>query len=134
MQSFTKILVAIKDINAGSMPALRKAAQLAKANGATLELFHALSETVLVEALDARRISLKEYEKQRLEVVLKRLQAIAKRVRKHDIEVECAAEWDYPPAEAIVRRALRTRADLIVADPIHDTAADQGWPHISKAA
>lgn len=25
-------------------------------------------------------------------------------------------------------------ADLIVADPIHDTAADQGWPHISKAA
>jgi hypothetical protein len=25
-------------------------------------------------------------------------------------------------------------ADLIVADPIHDTAADQGWPHVAKAA
>ncbi len=25
-------------------------------------------------------------------------------------------------------------ADLIVADPIHDTAADQGWPRVSKAA
>jgi hypothetical protein len=28
--------------------------------------------------------------------VLKRLQVIAKGLRKHDIEVTCAAEWDYP--------------------------------------
>lgn len=116
MPAFSRILVAIKDINASSMPAVRKAAQLAKANGASLELFHAISDTILVEALDARRISLKDYEKQRLEAVLKKLRAIAKRLRKHDIEVECWAEWDFPPAEAIVRRALRTRADLIVAE------------------
>ena len=74
MNPVKKILVAIKDIDAKSMPAVRKAAQLAKANGATLELFHALSDTVLVEALDARRISLKDYEAQRLGLVLKRLQ------------------------------------------------------------
>ncbi|MBU6378472.1 MAG: universal stress protein [Gammaproteobacteria bacterium] len=126
MHPVKKILVAIKDIDAKSMPAVRKAAQLAKANGATLELFHALSDTVLVEALDARRISLKDYEAQRLGLVLKRLQVIAKGLRKHDIEVTCAAEWDYPPAEAIVRRALRTAADLIVAER-HASRHVAGW-------
>lgn len=126
MQPIRKILVAIKDLDAKSMPALRKAAQLAIANGATLELFHALSDTVLIEALDARRISLKDYETQRLEETLKRLQSIAKGVRKHDVEVTCAAEWDYPPAEALVRRALRTRADLIVAER-HASRHVAGW-------
>ena len=126
MHPFKKILVGIKDIDARSSPAVRKAAQLAKANGATLELFHALSDTVLVEALDARRISLKDYEKQRLALVLKRLQVIAKGLRKHDIEVVCSAEWDYPPAEAIVRQALRTRADLIVAER-HASRHLAGW-------
>jgi universal stress protein E len=116
MQPIKKILVAIKDVDARSMPAVRKAAQLAKASKATLELFHALSDTVLVDALDARRISLKDYESERLAQTLKRLEAIAKGVRQHDIEVTCAAEWDFPPAESIVRRALRTKADLIVAE------------------
>jgi len=116
MQPIKKILVAIKDIDARSMPAVRKAAQLAKASQATLELFHALSDTVLVDALDARRLSLKDYEAQRLAKAMTRLEAIAKRIRAHDIEVTCAAEWDYPPAEAIVRRAMRTKADFIVAE------------------
>lgn len=116
MQPLKKILVAIKDIDARSMPAVRKAAQLAKASGATLELFHALSETVLIEALDARRISLKDYEEERLKKTMSRLETLAKAIRKHDIEVTCAAEWDYPASEAVVRRALRTRADLIVVE------------------
>lgn len=116
MAPLKKILVAIKDVNARSMPAVRKAAQLAKASGATLELYHALSDTVLVEALDARRMSLKEFEDERLAKVTSRLETLAKALRRHDIEVTVAAEWDYPAAEAIVRRALRTRAQLIVAE------------------
>ena len=126
MPTINKILVAIKDLDAKSMPAVRKAAQIAKAEGATLEIFHALSDTVLVEALDARRISLKEFEKQRLAATLKQLQKIARGIRKHDIEVVCGAEWDYPPAEAIVRRAMRTRADLIVAER-HAARHRAGW-------
>jgi universal stress protein E len=126
MQALRKILVAIKDIDARSFPAVRKAAQLAMAEGATLELFHAISDTVLVEALDARRISLKDYENERLGKVLKRLQAIAKTLRKHDIEVTCSAEWDYPPAESVIRRALRTQADLIVAER-HASRHRAGW-------
>lgn len=126
MPSYKTILVAIKDLDARTMPAVRKAAQLAKSQGATLELFHALSDTILVDALEAKRISLKDFEAERLAAALKRLETLAKRLRKHDIEVTCAAEWDYPPAEAIVRRAMRIKADLIVAER-HATRHVAGW-------
>jgi universal stress protein E len=121
-----RILVAIKDPAARTMPAVRKAAQLARASGATLELFHALSETVLVDALEARRQSLRDYEHERHAAVMKRLEAVARRIRRHGIEVTTAAEWDYPVAEAIVRRSLRTHADLIVAER-HATRHVAGW-------
>ncbi|MFZ9709737.1 MAG: universal stress protein [Steroidobacteraceae bacterium] len=126
MPSYKTILVAIKDLDARTMPAVRKAAQLAKAQGATLELFHALSDTILVDALEAKRISLKEFETERLAATMKRLETLARRIRKHDIEVTCAAEWDHPPAEAIVRRAMRIKADLIVAER-HATRHVAGW-------
>jgi universal stress protein E len=126
MPAYRKVLIALKDLNAKSMPALNKAAQLAKAHGATLEIFHALSQTVLVDALDAQRVSLKDFEAQQLHDAISRLQVLAKRMRKHAITVTCAAEWDYPPAEAIIRRALKTKADLIVAER-HATKHVAGW-------
>jgi universal stress protein E len=116
MKPLKRVLVAIKDPSARTMPAVRKAAQLARASGTTLELFHALSETVLVDALEARRQSLREYETLRRNQVLKRLDTVARRLRKHGIEVATSAEWDYPAAEAVVRHALRTGADLVVAE------------------
>lgn len=126
MGTMQRILVAIKDLDAASMPAVRKAAQLAMSSGATLELFHALSQSILIDALDARRISLADYEAEQVAAAIKRLEVIAKRLRKHDVEVVCAAEWDFPPAEAVVRRALKTRADLIVAER-HATRHVAGW-------
>jgi len=126
MKPAQRILVAVKDPSARTLPAVRKAAQLARASGAVLELYHALSETVLVDALAARRQSLREYEDQRRAEALKRLEAIARRIRKHGIEVATGVEWDYPAAEAIVRHALRTHADLIVAER-HATRHVAGW-------
>lgn len=121
-----RILVAIKDPSARTMPAVRKAAQLARASGATLELFHALSETVMVDALEARRQSLRDYEHERHAAIMKRLEAVARRIRRHGIEVTTAAEWDYPVAEAIIRRALRSQADMIVAER-HATRHVASW-------
>jgi universal stress protein E len=121
-----RIMVAIKDPSARTMPAVRKAAQLARASGAKLELFHALAETVMVDALEARRQSLRDYERERHAVVMKRLEAVARRIRRHGIDVTTAAEWDYPVAEAIVRRALRSQADMIVAER-HATRHVAGW-------
>jgi universal stress protein E len=43
------------------------------------------------------------------------LEKAARRLRATGIEVTAAADWDFPEYEAIVRRAIRTGADLIVA-------------------
>jgi universal stress protein E len=40
-------------------------------------------------------------------------------VRKHGIDVDVAADWDYPPYEAIIRMALRIDADLLVVENHH---------------
>jgi universal stress protein E len=46
---------------------------------------------------------------------LERLEAIAVRERRQGIKISVWAEWDYPVYEAVVRRASRIKADLIVA-------------------
>lgn len=116
MQNVKRILVAIKDPGARSLPAVRKAAQLAKALGAELELYHSLSQTILVDALQAQALDLREYEREQVQRTEARLEIIAARLRRHRIEVSVAAEWDHPPSEAIVRRALRRKVDLVVAE------------------
>ncbi len=46
---------------------------------------------------------------------LKRLETIAARLRTDRLKISVAAEWDFPGYEAIVRRASKIKADLIVA-------------------
>ena len=48
MQAIRRILVAIKDPQARSLPAVAKAAQLARALGAEMELFHAIDAPLYV--------------------------------------------------------------------------------------
>jgi universal stress protein E len=47
---------------------------------------------------------------------LRRLEALARPLRKTGLKVSTAAEWDYPAHEALVRRARLIGADLIVAE------------------
>ncbi|MCC6171402.1 MAG: universal stress protein [Gammaproteobacteria bacterium] len=126
MQNVKRILVAIKDPGARALPAVRKAAQLAKAYGAELELFHSLSQTIMVDALQAQAIDLRDYEREQVERTVVRLETIAARLRRHRIQVSVAAEWDHPPAEAIVRRGIRRKVDLIVAER-HAGRHVAGW-------
>ncbi len=116
MQNVKRILVAIKDPGARTLPAVRKAAQLARAFGAELELFHSLSQTILIDALQARHIDLQDYEREQVERTVARLETIAVRLRRHRIEVRVSAAWDHPPSEAIVRRVQRHKADLVVVE------------------
>jgi universal stress protein E len=117
MSAIRRILVAVKDLQARSMPAVLKAAQLARAHGAKLELFHALTEPVFADALTLYQQGLPALEQHTRQQALRRLESIADRLRAHSISVQVAAEWDYPAYEAIVREGLRTRADLIVVGP-----------------
>jgi universal stress protein E len=105
-----RILVGIRDVErpALSRSALRKAGALARTAGASVELFHALAaqdlavvsrETCAAAAATARQ----------------RLERLARGGAFRGISVRCTTAWDHPTHEAIVRRALASRADLVIA-------------------
>ena len=116
MRPIRRILVAVKDPSTRSLPALRKAAQLARATGAELELFHGIADVIYIDALQIAKQSVGEFESKSRREVLQRLESIAAPLRQQGLKVQSTAEWDYPVYEAIVRRAAANRADLIVAE------------------
>src|SRR3954470_20359172 len=121
MQPIRRILVAIKDPAARSLPALNKAAQIAKGLNAQLTLFHDIATPLYAEALQGRDIDLKSWQREVQNRRREQLEKLAARVRKHGIDVDVAADWDYPPAEAIIRKAQRISADLLVIENHHGT-------------
>lgn len=116
MKNLRRILVAIKSPAARGQIALRKAAQLAAATGARLELFHALSEPVYFDALAAEGLSMPEAQGRWRARASARLEKLAAPLRQEGLKVDVAAEWDFPAYEAVIRRASRIKADLIVAE------------------
>lgn len=107
------ILVAIADPDARRQMALNKAARLAKASGARLTLFHAFSQPFpLPEPLPASPAAI-------LEAVAgekrMRLDKLAETLRAAGLRVDCEVVWDFPPAQAIVRRVLAHQPDFVVA-------------------
>jgi universal stress protein E len=115
MRPIRRILVAIKDPSARSFPALDKAIQLARGSGAEIELFHAIA-THVYTSFGIEDEHLEEVRNVRIAQTLARLEALAERGREQRVTVRTAAEWDYPPHEAIVRQAMHKKADLIVAE------------------
>jgi universal stress protein E len=115
MPAIHKILVTVKALNGKPLPAVLKGAQLARAFGAQLELFHVLTSPVYTDPIVAREQGLASLEQELRQSALRRLEAIADRLRVHSIKVSVSAEWDFPAHEAIIRRAVAGKADLIVA-------------------
>jgi len=116
MPSIRRILVAVKDPAARAQPAVQKAAQLAAGLGAKLELFHAICEPIFIDALAMMAKPLREVEDEWQARHLQRLEKLAARLRDSGLEVATSCDWDYPAFEAVVRRAQRSRSDLIVAE------------------
>ena len=116
MPAIRRILFAVKDPDAARQPGIGKAIRIARSFGASLELFHALASPVIVavpaddgESIDALR-------SRALQHVRTRLARYVGIARKQGVTLDVSATWDYPPHEAIVRRAAQLRADLIVAE------------------
>jgi universal stress protein E len=116
-QQLKRILVAIRDVQHAPKNELRKAAALARASRATVELFHAIDEpdpaagwpeTATAQTVARQRDAIAAKRRQRLE-------RFARDASLRGLAVSCTARWDHPPHAAIVRRALASRADLIVA-------------------
>jgi universal stress protein E len=113
-----RILVALRNDLRAPRGALRKAAALARANGARIELFHAINEPTALDAL--RRGWMKgEPGRKVIATVAERAEKHLARLASHGdlagLKVTCHASWDFPPHEAIIRRATATDADLILA-------------------
>ena len=114
MRTIRRILVAIKDPQSKSLPAVMKAAQLARAFGADLELFHGLDTPLYADTAFTADDGFHGVAREMRARSLNRLELIADRIRLHSVKVTTAAEWDFPIFESILRRAARTGADLIV--------------------
>jgi len=121
MQPIRRILVAVKNPAARSLPAVNKAAQIAKGLGAQLTLFHDIATPLYAETLRGREIDLRSWQREVQTARREQLEKLATRVRKHGIDVDVAADWDFPPYEAIIRKAQRISADLVVVENHHGT-------------
>lgn len=121
MQPIRRILVAVKNPAARALPAVNKAAQIAKGLGAQLTLFHDIATPLYAETLRGRDVDLKSWQREVQTARREQLEKVAARVRKHGIDVDVAADWDFPPYEAIIRKAQRISADLLVVENHHGT-------------
>lgn len=116
MSSIRRILIAVKDPWARSLPALEKATQLAHALGARVQVFHALSNPLYLEMAEYERMSLPKLEETELTRATRRLEVLTRRIRKAGVRAEPMVQWDFPPHEAVLRAARAFAADLIVAE------------------
>lgn len=117
MRTPSRILVAVKNPHARAQsPAVAKAAHIARASGAELELFHCVTAPVYVDMLVFQHTSLAKFEKDLRTEALRRLDLFASRLRKQGVKVSTAVVTDFPAYEAIIRHASRTQADMIVVE------------------
>lgn len=115
MQPVRKILVAVKNPDRRRHAIVDKAIHLAKALGASIEFYHSISEPVFLEVQPLTGHSLAQIKREALTLRQKRLDKLIDRACAMGVQSSATVEWDFPPHEAIVRRAVRCRADLIVA-------------------
>jgi universal stress protein E len=115
MRTIRRILVAVKDPTSGSQPAVAKAAQLARALGAKLHMFHAITVPLYADLDSDGEADRKDLERKTQAAVCQRLEVIAAKFGG-GAKVAVSAEWDFPAYEAVVRQAHRIKADLVVAE------------------
>lgn len=110
------ILVAVGDEHRTPKTELGKAAALARAAGASIELFHAMTEPDPAAGYP-ESLSAKTVRERRAVLAAKhrrRLEHLAGDPTLRGVRVTCTAVWDYPPHEAIIRQAARSGADLVI--------------------
>jgi universal stress protein E len=132
MQPIRRILVAVKNPAARTLPAVNKAAQIAKGLGAQLTLFHDIATPLYAEALPRRELDLKSWQREIQTARREELEKLAARVRRHGIDVDVAADWDFPPYEAIIRKAQRISADLLVVENRHSSGGHGTGRHPAR--
>jgi universal stress protein E len=115
MRKLSKILVAVGDPRRARHPAIAHAAAIAAGSGAAIELFHDLAMPMPLELTRTPEYSLRREARTIRRSMLERLEALAAPLRSAGLKVSVSAVWDFPPFEAVIRRAVASGADLVVA-------------------
>ncbi len=121
MQKLSRILSVI-DPTVEEQPALARAAWLAEASDAELELLVCYYNEYLS---GDRLFDSPSLAKARAEVIANQeqhLERIAEPFRKKGIVVKTSATWDHPLYEGIVRHAVECDADIVFKDTHHHSA------------
>jgi universal stress protein E len=116
LQTIRTILVAVKNPDSRRQPGIEKALHIARSLGAKVELFHAISTPVLLDLQPLSGNSLADLRREALELRRQRLDKWLTRAHRLGVKATALVEWDFPPHEAIVRRCIRARADLVIAE------------------
>jgi universal stress protein E len=127
MEPVRRILIAVKNPDRGSQRAVEKALKIAKRLGASAELFHAISSPVFLELQPLTGHSVAEIRTEALQLRTRRLEKIALRGRKLGVATSAHVAWDFPPHEAILRRASAIHADLIIAEGHEGRRINTPW-------
>lgn len=115
MKKLRRILVAIADPQHANGGVLRRAASLARATGASIELFHAVTAPLMQSRrIGTGRVDVQLSIEPSVGAAQKKLERVALSKLLQGCRVDAIAVWDKPSYEAIVRRALDTGADLII--------------------
>ncbi len=124
-KGFRRILFAVRDVEAVTPGALRKVAALARGDGARVELYHALTETIVVPR--PRGLlpgpNLDDIFDSIARKAARRLDRLVRSAALRGLRVSAHVDWDYPAHEAIVRRAVTIKADLVVGEAHHHALA-----------
>ena len=121
MQKLSRILAVI-DPTVEDQPGMHRAAWLASATGAELDLLICYYNEYLS---GDRLFDSPSLEKARNEVIANHsahLEELAEPIRKDGVVVKTSAIWDHPLYEGIVRHAVATGADMVIKDTHHHSA------------
>lgn len=110
-----RVLVAIRDLHHPPRIELRKAAQIARAAKSTVELFHVVDVPDRVD-MDDRTLAAhaRAHALAKIDKAEQRLKVFSQLTELRGLAVTCRVNADYPPHEAIIRRAVKSRADLLI--------------------
>ena len=126
MEKITRILSVI-DPTVESQPGLERAAWLAAATGAELELLVCYYNEYLS---GDRLFDSPSLENARAEVIANQqqhLEELAEPLRKRGILVKTSANWDHPLYEGIVRQAVESGANIVFKDTHHHDAVTRAF-------
>ena len=126
MRAIRRILFAVKNPDSRKQRGIDKAIHIAKRLGASIELYHAISSPVFLDLQPLTGNSLADLKREALDLRKRRLEAHAARASARGVTVTCKVQWDYPPHEAIVRRAAHSGAELIIAE-CHEGSRLKPW-------